>query len=152
MTGLTVDEKIGVPVTVFIALLVAFLFLTPSSLWFKVNHFDVGSAPTWEGVEIEFDRTISRNFDGEWQVAIRREVEGGWESVCTTAWQPQEYRKNAVLPEPVTLEWLAYVEPQCYELAEGTYEVTVTWEINPNTPFMRREVQVVDTFTITGVS
>jgi len=152
MVGLTVDEKIGVPVTIFIALLVAFLFLTPSSLWFKVHELDVKSASTWEGVEIDFERTIHRNFDGEWQVDVRRKSEDGWESVCTTAWQPQEYRKDAVLPVPVTLEWLAYVEPACYELPQGFYEVTVVWRINPDIPLMTREVKVVDTFTITGVT
>jgi hypothetical protein len=46
MSNLHLDEKIGVPIVVFIAAIVMFLFLTPVTIWFSVNRMGIGAGAT----------------------------------------------------------------------------------------------------------
>jgi hypothetical protein len=148
------DEKLGLSVIGVILAVVAFLFVTPASFWFQVSRLDVLDAPSHEGLTVDLDRTIRREFDGKWRVDVRRQVgPDQWEWVCATDWQPQHYVPGAVLPVPVTLEWLAYTDPRCFELDEpGTYSVSVFWEIWPDSWLFKRKIRRTDTFTILGVA
>lgn len=151
MNKLTLDERIGVPVVVAVAFAVAFRFLVPTSHWFSVDQMDVQDATSWEGVKIDFDRTITRDFFGAWRIDMRKEVPDGWVSVCSTQWQPNNYTTNSALPDPVTLEWFTWVEPRCYQLDEpGRYEITATWVINPGSWLFERQIKRMDRFNILG--
>jgi hypothetical protein len=152
MSGLHIDEKIGVPFALIVSLMVAFLFMTPASFWLHVNRMDIQDAATWQDVTVDYDRTIRRDFTGEWRAMIRRQVEGGYEVVCASEWQPNDYQTDAVLPEPVTLEWLLWTAPYCYRLPPGAYEATVTWRINPGSWLFERETRRTDGFLIYGAS
>jgi hypothetical protein len=150
MSGLHVDEKFGVPLVALIAAIVAFLFITPASFWFRVDRMDIRDAARWQDVTVDYQRTIRRNFDGAWRAMIRREVDGGWEVICATDWQPNDYQTDAALPEPVTLEWMVWTEPDCYRLAPGAYEATVTWTLNPGSWLFERQVKRSDRFMVYG--
>ena len=152
MSGLHLDEKLGVPLFVGVAVFVAFLFLTPASFWFKVDRLDVQDAATWQDITIDYARTINRDFEGQWRATVRQETAEGWQLVCSTQWQPQDYQTDAVLPDPVTLQWLVWTEPDCYQLGQGRYEVRVTWDINPGSWIFGRKVTRTDTFMIFGAS
>lgn len=152
MSGLHIDEKIGVPFAVAIAAMVAFLFMTPASFWFHVTRMDIRDATTWQGVTVDYDRTITRDFGGEWRAMVRRQVDGGFEVICATEWQPTDYQTDAVLPEPVSLEWMMWTDPNCYELPTGVYDATVTWRINPGSWLFERETKRTDGFVIYGAS
>lgn len=151
MNRLTLDECIGVPVVVSIAVAVAFRFLVPTSFWFSVDQMDIHDATSWQGVEVELDRTIARDFEGAWRIDMRREVPNGWVSVCSTQWQPNGYTTTARLPDPVSLEWFTWVEPRCYTLDDpGRYEVTATWVINPGSWLFERQIKRLARFNILG--
>lgn len=152
MSGLHVDEKIGVPLVLFIAAVVAFLFLTPAGFWFRVDRLDIRDAAHATDVTVDYERTIRRDFEGAWRATIRREVQNGWEVICSTAWQPQDYQIDAVLPEPVSLQWLVWTDPNCYQLGPGAYEANVTWVINPGSWFFERQVKRSDRFMIYGAA
>lgn len=152
MSNLHLDEKIGVPIVVFIATIVMFLFFTPATIWFSVNRMDIRDAATWQEVTVDYDRDIHRDFYGEWRVMVTREVEGGNEVVCSTKWHPNDYEVGNVPPEPVSLQWLMNTEPSCYALPPGSYEATVTWSVNHGSLFFQREVVRRDSFQIYGTS
>ena len=148
------DEKLGLSVISVILAVVLFLFITPASFWFQVEKLDVHDGDTSDGLTVDLDRTIRREFDGQWRVDVRREVgPDQWEWVCATGWQAQHYTPGAVLPVPVTLEWLAYVEPRCFELDKpGKYSIDVFWQIWPGSLLFERHIRRSDTFTIFGVA
>lgn len=150
MSNLHVDERIGVPIVIFIAAVVMFLFLTPVTTWFSVNRFDIRDAETWQEVTIDYQRDIHREFDGAWRTTVRRVVEDGVEIVCTTDWHPVDYDDRSVLPKPVSLEWMLFSEPECYQLPPGEYEATVSWVVNQGSPLFERNVRRTDTFLIYG--
>jgi hypothetical protein len=147
-----VDEKLGLSVIAVILAVVAFLFITPASFWFQVARLDVHDGATSEGLTVDLDRIIRREFEGQWRIDVRREVGADqWEWVCATDWQAQHYVPDAVLPIPVTLEWLAYNDPRCFELdTPGNYSVDVFWEIWPGSLLFERRIRRTDTFTIFG--
>jgi hypothetical protein len=152
MSGLHVDEKIGVPLMTLMAAVVAFLFLTPAGFWFRVDRMDVLDAATAGQITIDYDRTIRRDFHGEWRATIRRQRDNGWEVVCSTDWTPNDYQIDAVLPEPVTLEWFLWTDPQCYQLGPGAYEASVTWVVNPGSWVFERKVRRTDGFLVYGAT
>jgi hypothetical protein len=148
------DEKLGMSVIALILAVVAFLFVTPASFWFQVTKLDVHDAETSAGLTVDFDRTIRREFEGRWRIDVRREVAPDqWEWVCATDWKAQHYSPDAVLPVPVTLEWLAYTDPRCFDLEKpGKYSIDVFWDIWPGSLLFERNVRRADTFTIFGVA
>lgn len=148
------DEKLGLSVIGVILAVVAFLFITPASFWFQVSQLDVRDANNSSELTVDFDRTIRREFEGQWRIDVRREVDiNKWEWVCATDWHPQHYVPGAVLPIPVTLEWLAQDNPRCFDLQKpGNYSIDVFWEIWPGSLLFERHIRRQDTFTIFGVA
>lgn len=150
MADLHLDERIGVPIVLSISAIVLFLFLTPVTTWFSVDRLDIKDAATWQEVTIDYGRTIHRDFYGEWRVTILEQTETGNQVVCSTNWNPNDYKTDNTLPEPVTLEWLIYTNPECYAIPPGKYEATVTWSVNHGSLLFQRELVRTDTFQIYG--
>jgi len=151
MSDLRADEQIGVTLVILIMAAVAFLFMTPATFWLRVDRFDVQDASRWQDITVDLDRTISRDFTGAWRADVREVTNEGTVIVCGSPWQANEYRADAALPVPVTLEWLIYTDPRCYQLTHpGRYEVTIYWIINPGNLILRRELSRSDRFVIFG--
>ena len=128
--------------------LFAFLSVFPMpSWWMRIDRLDVHDSAEGQPIIVGYDRTISRDFDGKWRVSIWRSLRGEWSSYCT-AEGVQFYRSDSVLPEPVTLEWLAYTRPRCYTLPKGVYQVAVHIEINPDGFWHRTVDSDRDTFEV----
>lgn len=113
------------------------VFPTPS-WWMEIDRLNIHDSAGGP-IIIDYDRAIKRDFTGKWRVEVWREQRGEWSSWCAAEGTPQEYRPEAVLPRPVTLEWLAYTQPRCYTLPAGTYRVELSIDINPG-GFWARDV------------
>lgn len=145
------DEKLGLLAPVFLLGFAAMNFVLPASYWMKVNNFDVLNGIEGSPVLIDYDRTIKRNFVGDWRIKVRRFSGDGLEWICATTPSREDYDPKTVLPEPVTLEWFAWSDDRCYDLPAGEYEITATWEINPvgmASVLFRRTLSVTDTFSV----
>ena len=148
MKPLYKDERLGVVLSILVAIWVAFYFATPASLWFTVRTFDIKDAMTWQQVTIDFDRTIHRTFPGQWVGKVRKREPHGWVTYATTPVSTLVYQDDSKLPVPVTLEWMLWTEPRAYQLPCGEYEVSITWTINPASPLFRRDITRSDKFRI----
>lgn len=145
------DEALGIPAAMFGILYFLLHLALPASHWFEVNKFEVHDAIEGQPVIIDYDRTIARDFWADWRVEVTRIDGADVSQVCSTVWQREDYEPGNRLPVPVDLEWLAYVQPKCFNLAPGDYRVSVTWLINPfglRRLFLGRTESASDTFTI----
>lgn len=147
MTTLSADEKIGVAGASLIAALVMMQFIFPAWHWLWVDKLNVLTARENEPVPVEYDRKINMDFTGDWRVKVWRVESDGLLPVCASPDKAESYRTTAKLPAKVTLEWLAYTDPNCYKLEPGDYEIEVVWNINPGS-FWERTVKRRDTFRI----
>ena len=130
---------------------VAIHFLLPTDFWFTVNRFDVRDTIEGEPILVDYDRTIKRPYTADWRIRVRRDTGAGYEQVCSSNTHRQEYDPDNRLPDPVTLEWLAFTDPDCYDLPPGDYSITVTWDINPIMPaaiLLSRTARVSDRFSV----
>lgn len=103
-------------------------WLLPASLWFTVAHVRVLDSKVGEPILMEVSREIHQPFFAEWVVVVRRERRGRWIVVCPSIGQT-DYRIDADLPDPLTLEW--WSNGDCGALPPGHYMVTTTWSIYP---------------------
>ena len=145
------DEKLGLWVPIALLLFAAINFAVPSGFWFRVDRLDVRDGVYGQPIIADYEREIVRPFTADWRIKIRRASGDGLEWVCASPLQREDYDDRSRKPQPVTLEWLAWTDPRCYELTPGDYVITVTWELNPDglqSLFLRRTVSVTDSFTI----
>ena len=98
----------------------------PASWWFEVRRVLVFDAIAGAEVLMEVDREIHRPFLANWFVVVRRYNDGAWEVVCT-ADGSADYRPEAALPDPLTLDW--WTQGACPSLPPGRYLVSTIWTI-----------------------
>lgn len=149
MYNLKPDERIGVILSLLMAGSIAIQFAFPAWRWLDVQKLDVLSGPSGEPILVDYDRQIETEFSGQWRVKVwRKDDDGGLTPVCAPPTKAETYRPGTKLPDPVTLEWLAYTDPKCYNLLPGSYEIEVIWTINPGA-VMERTVKRRDEFRVT---
>lgn len=142
---MTLDERLGVPLVFLLCALAGFMLFWPASRYLAIDTFDVQDAVVGQVPEVSYDRRIVRDFDGRWQVSMWR----NGESWCA-AGNERRYDTDALLPRPVTLDWLTYTDPRCYEaLPPGDYEIYLVIWINTSSSWLwQREVRRSDTFSV----
>jgi len=117
----------------------------PASWWLDVSRVKVFDSEVGQPVRMEADREIRRPFSGEWSAIVRRKRGAHWIVACPS-FGMGDYRMDAELPEPLTLEW--WTDGACPALTAGTYLLTTSWTIYP-TYLPKKWVQITSNeFTI----
>ena len=111
---------------VLLLLVMTIIQFWPASFWFDVRDVRVFDSMVGQPVVMAVDRTIRRDFKGEWVASIRSLQNGKWISYCT-ARGSTNYREDSVLPDPLTLQW--WTHPDCHPLPPGKYTMRTTWVI-----------------------
>lgn len=109
----------------------------PASFWLEVRSIRVFDANVGDTPIMAVDRTIRRDFRGEWIASIRKLESGGWTSYCT-AKGSTNYEANSVYPDPLTLKW--WTHPDCHPLPPGKYAMRTSWAIKGVGPIPDKEV------------
>lgn len=100
----------------------------PASFWLDVGQIKVYDSKAGEPIRMEVSREIHRPFSGEWSVLVRKKRGEHWIVVCP-GYGMVNYRPDAELPDPLTLEW--WTDGACPALAAGTYLLTTSWVLYP---------------------
>jgi len=100
--------------------------LWPPSYWLDVDEVIVFDGPAESDVFMRVDRDIRRPFHAQWDVLVRELATGGSTVVCAARGHG-DYRVDAVLPDPLTLDW--WTEGQCPTLPPGEYFISTVWVI-----------------------
>ena len=115
--------------------------LPTSRWWFEATTMLIPDTPSGEPIIMVVDREIKRPVYGSWTVTVREQGEGGWALQCVASGSG-DYHPNAILPDPLTLDW--WTDGQCDTLGPGTYFVTTTWAFRPRgVPGYRRSPPLV---------
>lgn len=122
----TVVGWLGTAVAVFWALQFVGTVI-PVSIWMDVRRVEVVE-PVYEGetIRLIIDRTINRDFDGEFSVTVRN---SSTNVVVCTGFGNLRYRTTAMLPDPVTLQWWVNSGQPCGNLPVGSYEMVTEWVV-----------------------
>lgn len=156
----TISQWIVLLVGALLCLIFIFRIAVPAGYWFKVEALDIHSAVRWQEVTVEYDRTIRRQFEGEWRVEVARKAAGGWEEVCATPNNPNTYETDAVLravdpdrPNVVTLEWFVVAPEECFQLPPAEYRLCAVWTVNTDSwlGILTRTVRRCAQFDVVGV-
>lgn len=107
--------------------------------WLDVRSVRVFDARVGHPVAMAVDRTIVRDFRGQWLVTIRRQGFGGWETWCNASGSAN-YSTEAQFPDPLTLQWWTY--PDCHPLPAGRYVMRTAWTVMGLGPLPDKEVRV----------
>jgi hypothetical protein len=100
--------------------------LWPASWWLDVDRVAVFDSVSGADVIMEVDRTIHRDFVADWSVVVRSHDSGGWKVWCT-ARGTSDYRPDAALPDPLTLEW--WTDGKCTRPPPGQYLISTIWTV-----------------------
>lgn len=100
----------------------------PATWWLDVARVKVFDSEAGQPIHMEADRTIRRPFSGEWSAIVRRKRGKHWVVNCT-AFGMGDYRPDAALPDPLTLDW--WTDGACSVLQAGTYLLTTSWVLYP---------------------
>lgn len=100
-----------------------------ASWWLEVRSVRVFDAQAGAPVLMAVDRSIERDFYGDWSVSIRRWDAGGWVSYCQARGQAN-YATDSQLPDPLTLQW--WTHPGCHPLPPGRYVMRTSWTVHPD--------------------
>lgn len=94
--------------TLSLLLLVLFYWASyvwpPASYWYELHSVEVLDAKVGAPVEMFVRRDIHHDFIGYFHVIVRRSTDDGWVVVCNGT-GGGDYRQDAVLPLPLTLDW-----------------------------------------------
>lgn len=135
----TVMNWLSLVVAGIILLLVALIMqLTPAWIWFEVDSVRVEDSQVGSPVVMAVNRTIERDFTGDWTTSLRRFEGGKWVSYCTSSGSTN-YEVNSSLPDPLTLRWWTY--PNCHPIEPGKYILRTTWRIRGMGFLPDKEVQ-----------
>lgn len=105
---------------------VAVIYFWPATYWLDVGSVRVFDAQAGKPVIMAVDRTIKRDFRGEWIASIRTMQNGKWVIFCN-ARGASNYAVDSAFPEPLTLKWWTY--PDCNPLPAGKYMMRTAWVI-----------------------
>jgi hypothetical protein len=101
----------------------------PASWWYSVRSVVVLDSVVGADVLMHVEREIHRPFVGAWSVLVRRlTVDGKWEIICDAQGR-SNYRPDAALPDPLTLEW--WTAGQCPNPPAGKLLISTVWTIEP---------------------
>lgn len=116
--------------------------LVPASIWLDVQAIGVEDSTYGDPIVMHVDRTISRSFEGEYNVELRKSANR--EVVCNGI-NDIEYDPDAQLPTPLTFKWWAYGLPGCdFPIPAGKYFIVTCWNIFPHVPLMPTKRLCVD--------
>ena len=137
--------------TVLIAALYLFAPLAFDQLrgpeyWMRVNSVTVPDTATGQMPQMVIDRQIVRPFQGTWYVMVRQQHGTGWVITCA-ANGGGNYRVDALLPDPVTLDW--WTEGKCKTLDPGRYQISTSWNISPKSGADKRLLVESNIFEVT---
>lgn len=123
--------------------------LPPASHWLRAGPILAFDAPVGSHVVLEIDREIRRPFTAQWRVLVRRfEPSQGWVVVCAAS-GGGDYRPDAALPQPLTLDW--WTDGQCPHPPEGRIMVSTVWRIDTGLPGVRQVISESNVFTVEAV-
>lgn len=148
MKNFKINEVLGLILLAGYALI---HFALPTSFWFTVDLFDVQDTIKGQPIIVDYERTINRPYVADWRIRVRRDTGDGFVQVCSSDTHRQDYDPDNRLPEPVTLEWLAFTDPYCYDLPPGDYLISIAWDINPTMPgaiLLSRSARISDRFSV----
>ena len=121
----------------------------PASWWLRAGPILAFDAPSGANVVLEINREIRRPFNAEWRVLVRRhQSQLGWVVVCTAS-GGGNYRPDASLPVPLTLDW--WTDGQCPYPPEGQIMVSTIWRIHTGLPGVRQVVSESNVFTVAAI-
>lgn len=115
--------------------------LWPVSYWFSVGHIKVEDSLLDEPIIMDIDRTVKRPFYADWTVTVRKSVDDGYVIACLYK-ASTDYRTDAALPSPVTLNW--WTNGECPITESGYYIVTTSWDIRPDILGLPKKVYTVE--------
>lgn len=110
---------------------VAFVSLTPTTLWIQDSEISVDNTPHGQPIEMDYDGVTVREFVGKYGVIIRDEV--SHQIVCEARGGPFPYRTDSTRPEPLLMSWWAVSDQRCHggRLPVGIYSMSTCWSIYP---------------------
>jgi len=118
----------------------------PAGFWLSIEKMVVFDGVADAEVIMDVDRTIHRQFVADWSVVVREYRAGAWIVYCTGR-GTSNYRPEAALPEPLTLEW--WTDGACPTLEPGRYMVSTIWTVRGSQGLPDKVVQSVsNTFEI----
>lgn len=135
MSGLArIEQVIVVGVAICMAAFISLTLLT-SDFWIQLNRLQVDDVCANQPIPITYERTIKRDFYGEWRVNVWSIYRGHWEAY-DGANGAFDYKASTPTTDR-TMEWLAEGDPRISTLLPGTYRIEVSINANPGTIFSR---------------
>jgi hypothetical protein len=110
-----------------VAAAIFFLTYPPPSWILEVDGISVEDTPAGTTPVMRVDRTIHRDFAGEWTVTVMKKGQRGFYAFCT-ARGANDYRTDAELPDDLDLDWWTW--PTKCALPAGTYKLKTLWVIH----------------------
>lgn len=109
------------------AMVMTAMFFLPVNLWFEVRSVQVFDSTVGTSPRMLVDRTIHREFLGEWIVVVYKVTPTGYEPACRASGQV-DYNPDARYPANMDLDWWTW-PTQC-NLPEGEFVTRTTWNID----------------------
>lgn len=132
--------------TCVIALYLVAVAFPPATFWLSVKSVHVDDAERGQPPVMEVVRTIRRPFEAKWRVQLEREVADGRFLFLRSVSGENQYGPQAVLPEPLTLDW--WTHPQRWRPMPGHYRIETCWTIRVPGLFDRMTCAVSNTFEV----
>lgn len=98
----------------------------PAGFWMSVERVLVFDGAADAEIIMDVDREIHRSFLADWSVVVRKYRDGAWVVDCT-ARGTSDYRPEAALPNPLTLDW--WTDGACPSLPPGRYMISTIWTV-----------------------
>lgn len=114
--------------------------------WMRVVSVEATTTAAGDSPVLTVERQIVRPFVADWTVVVRKQVGVGWIISCT-AHGGGNYRVDAALPEPLTLDW--WTDGQCATLPPGTYQLATLWRLYPRDGVTKRLLVDSNIFEVT---
>jgi len=135
------DRLLIVMWAVFVGWLV-FARFQPASHWLDVREIIVHDTPYGQTPVMSVDRVINDTFTADWLAEVEVKTDGqsraGFAVFCSQSGTAR-YHPDAVLPNPLTLDWWTY--PKECKLPVGEYRLDTTWLLHiPGYPDKQLEV------------
>lgn len=106
--------------------------ILPASYYYEQGEMLAYDVNQGECPVLDYHRDINNAFHGEWLVSVRQQsLSGGWILVPPTWKGEQDYRTDAVLPDPLTFEWWVWDDSVVCDWEPGVYKITTQITINP---------------------
>jgi len=94
------------------------------------NHFfqvqSISATRVGDSAQLVIQRIVHAPIEMSFTVRVMGESDLGWQQWCKAESAVFQYRPEAVLPVPVTLEW--WTDGKCPTLPPGPAQIITTWE------------------------